>query len=136
VIADEAHMIRTAEGHKNTTLQWLGAEFYLLMTATPWLNGFRDLLAYAPLIFPAGRDAVWDTIGANRPADRERENLSSLTKVLRGKTARPELLFTHRGSSLSDQGTKKAQILGSPVALIPSVFAWPILRRRQMTNMS
>jgi hypothetical protein len=25
VIADEAHMIRTAEGHKNTALQWLGA---------------------------------------------------------------------------------------------------------------
>ncbi|RAL01276.1 putative DNA repair helicase rad5,16 [Aspergillus ibericus CBS 121593] len=51
VILDEAHILRNPETSQSRAVQWLEADFHLLVTATPIYNSRKDILGYVPLLF-------------------------------------------------------------------------------------
>lgn len=60
VILDEAHTLRNAESGLSTAIQWLKADFHLLLSATIFYNGILDFHGYMSLIIPEQSDAIWE----------------------------------------------------------------------------
>lgn len=54
VVIDEAHVLRNRNSQNTHMCQSLNAEFYLLLTATPFFNSLHDFKGYAELILQDG----------------------------------------------------------------------------------
>lgn len=50
-ILDEGHMLRNSQSRVHRTLTWLNADFYILVTATPFYNAIADFHGYVPFLF-------------------------------------------------------------------------------------
>ncbi|KAE8152917.1 P-loop containing nucleoside triphosphate hydrolase protein [Aspergillus avenaceus] len=59
VIIDEGHVLRNVDTSQSRAIQWLHADFHLLLSATPIYNSRCDFEGYVPILFkPAPRD-LW-----------------------------------------------------------------------------
>ena len=59
VVLDEAHAIKNEDTELNITMDWLDADFYIFLSATPLLSGIRDYRGFLKLIEPKNAAELW-----------------------------------------------------------------------------